>query len=126
MSTKDDDYEHWPDDDKLQAATATPAPRYDNHNGLYEHTYHATGEVKEPAATPKATKARTHDDTPSPPNYVHYSSYGPYGLHPQMSYNRHMPYMPYPYGYGGGRKSRSPSSSRSLRLLESSHEDPVI
>lgn len=99
MATKDEDYEHWPDNGKLQAVPAAAAPRYDNQNGLYEHIYRHPGEVKKTAPIPEAPK---QDVAPQQPQCVQYAPY------PQMGYGQ-MPYMQYPapayYGYGGARES---------------------
>lgn len=109
----DEDYEHWPDNDKLQAVAATPAPRYDGHNGLYEHIYRPPGtEVKDVVPAPAAHAPRV--DTPmqqqQPLQYIPYT---------QMPYGQQMmqmpPYMAWPapayYGYGGQCKSLFPRPS---------------
>lgn len=112
MAAKDEDYEHWPDDDKLAAVSAAPAPRYDSHNGLYEHIYRPAGEVKDAAPAPDKPK---QDAPPLPKQYMPF---------PQMAYGGQMPYMAYPapayYGYGGGKAH----SSRSLPRIRDEH--PVL
>lgn len=116
MAPKDEDHEHWPENDKMQTAAAAPASRYDNHNGLHEHVYRPAGEAK--GATPPPPEAAKKDAVQPQyyvPNYVHYP--------PQMAYGQAQ-FMAYPapayYGYGdnGGTIDSSFHLSQESNRLE--------
>lgn len=58
------DHEHWPEDFKPTAAV--PAPGYDTHNGLREHSYEpaaATSVTMKEASPPPSSDASTEADT---------------------------------------------------------------
>lgn len=91
-SARDDDYEHWPDTNKLSAAKAEPAAHYTSHNGLHTHVYRPGSGAKDSKPAAKA---------PEPVAAQQQQQFMGYICPPGA-------YMPYPapayYGYGGARK----------------------
>ena len=98
----DDDYEHWPTDDRNWTEPAIAAPGYDSNNGLQRHIYRGRREYS--SSPEPATPPRQEQHPQPPPTFqpqVHPQSLAYYAQteHPMVTYPnmQHYPQGQYVY-----------------------------